>query len=83
VLPKFTGSLARLQSPLHKMLAWAIDPTRVERDDVAAAVTQFSEYQRGTATEAWTVEWPAFPMVAARVRDMLVSLDTDGFVSFG
>ncbi len=33
-------------------------------------------------TEAWTAE-PAFPAVARRVRDMLVALERDGFVSFG
>ncbi len=79
VLPKFTGSRARLQSPLHGVLAWAIDPGKTAREDVSAAITQFNA---GTAVEAWTVE-PAFPVVANRVRDMLVALERDGFVSFG
>ena len=82
VLPKFTGSRARLQSPLHGVLAWAIDPASTSRDDVGAAIVRFNAFYSGTAVEAWTVE-PVFSVVAARVRDMLVALERDGFVSFG
>ncbi|MDQ3657410.1 MAG: hypothetical protein M3457_20335 [Chloroflexota bacterium] len=86
VLPKFTGSRARLQSPLHGVLAWAIDPASTSREDVRAVAQQCEAYYAaihvGTAVEAWTVQ-PAFPVVAARVRDMLVALERDGFVSFG
>lgn len=84
VLPKFTGSRARLQSPLRKVLAWAIDPGKTTAADIDATVQEFIAYERGIDTEAW--EWPLdarFPTVAARVRDMLVALERDGFVSFG
>jgi hypothetical protein len=82
VLPKFSGSRARLQSPLHGVLAWAIDPARTGRDDVENATKRLLLYERGEAPEAWEVE-PTFPRVAERVRDMLVALERDGFVSFG
>lgn len=82
VLPKFTGSIARLRSPLHKVLAWAIEPTRTTTTDVNDAASQVNLFIQGKAEQAWTTT-PAFPVVAARVRDMLVTLETDGFVSFG
>lgn len=68
------------------MLAWAIDPGKTSREDVSAGITLFNAYYAsmyaGTAVEAWTLE-PTFPLVAGRVRDMLVALERDGFVSFG
>jgi hypothetical protein len=84
VLPKFSGSRARLQSPLHGVLAWAVDPHHTTREAVEEVVKLFNAYVIGAAnqTEAWTAE-PAFPAVARRVRDMLVALERDGFVSFG
>lgn len=84
VLPKFSGSRARLQSPLHGVLTWAVNPRQTTREDVNGAVALLNTYIRGEAgeSEGWTAE-PAFPAVAARVRDMLVALERDGFVSFG
>jgi len=84
VLPKFSGSRARLQSPLHGVLTWAVNPGHTSREDVAAAVALFNAYTKGEAagTEAWTSA-PVFPAVAVRVRDMLTALERDGFVSFG
>ncbi len=82
VLPKFNGSRARLQSPLQGVLAWAVDPHRTSSSDVSAVTALFNAFYAGTATDAWTGE-PAFPAVARRVRDMLVALERDGFVSFG
>ncbi len=83
VLPKFTGSKARLQSPLRKVLAWAIEPGATTSADIDAVAQQFLAYEMGKE-DSWN--WPpnaAFPLVAARVRDMLVALERDGFVSFG
>ena len=82
VLPKFNGSRARLQAPLHGVLTWALDPSRTSKPDVSAAIAQFTAFYAGTAVEAWTMK-PLFPRVAKRVRDMLVALERDGFVSFG
>ncbi len=82
VLPKFTGSWARLQSPLHGVLAWAIDPVQTSDADVERVVAEFNLFYGAKATDAWIVK-PAFPVVAARVRDMLIALERDGFVSFG
>jgi len=64
------------------VLAWAIDPGKTSRDDVTSVITQYNAFYAGTAAEAWTAT-PSSPVVAARVRDMLVSLERDGFVSFG
>lgn len=84
VLPKFTGSRARLQSPLHGVLAWAIAPAKISRDDVSAAVDLFNAFYENKSNQPWPeTTTPAFPTVAARVRDMLVALERDGFVSFG
>ena len=82
VLPKFTGSRARLQSPLRGVFAWALDPDRTGRTDIEAGAQGVLDYESGKQTEAWVVT-PVFPQVAARVRDMLVALERDGFVSFG
>lgn len=82
VLPKFTGSRARLQSPLHGVLTWAVHPASTSREDVSAAIVRINAFYAGTAVEAWPAK-PAFPVVAERVRDMLVALERDGFVSFG
>jgi len=59
-------------------------PHHTTREDVEAVVKLFNAYLIGAAdqTEVWTAE-PAFPAVARRVRDMLVALERDGFVSFG
>lgn len=64
------------------MFAWAIDPDQTSRDAVEYATRLLLLYERGEATEAWEME-PAFPRVAERVRDMLVALEREGFVSFG
>ena len=84
VLPKFSGSRARLQSPLLGVLTWAIDSRRTAREDVSAVTARYTAYVIGTAAEneVWTAD-PSFPAVARRVRDMLVALERDGFVSFG
>ena len=82
VLPKFSGSRARLQSPLHGVLAWAVDPARTSREDISNAVEGLMLYESGKAASAWEGD-AAFPRVAERVRDMLVALERDGFVSFG
>jgi hypothetical protein len=67
---------------MHGVLAWAVDPARTGRDDVARAVDGLMLYESGKASEAWEAD-AAFPRVAERVRDMLVALERDGFVSFG
>ncbi len=82
VLPKFSGSRARLQSPLHGVLTWAVDPARTSGEDVAKAVEGLMLYESGKAIDAWEGD-AIFPRVAERVRDMLVALERDGFVSFG
>lgn len=47
-------------------------------------MTEFTQYYQAKASEAWTMAAePTFPTVAGRVRDMLVALERDGFVSFG
>jgi hypothetical protein len=83
VLPKFSGSRARLRAPLFSLLAWALNPVNPESTlksvhqsfqaldvDAAAALTQFT-------SDAM------FPRVAARALHMLITLESDGFVAFG
>ena len=81
VLPKFTGSRSRLRSPLLSMLAWAIDP---ESPDVTGVTKRF-EAKAANPDTAPTVlaEGEAYPVTARRVLQMLDTLETDGFVSFG
>jgi 5-methylcytosine-specific restriction endonuclease McrBC GTP-binding regulatory subunit McrB len=83
VLPKFSGSRARLRSPLISVLAWAFYPgTAAEMRKIV--VTSFESLLgedlpnvEGFAAGA------AYPVVAGRVTRMLLTLEQDGFVSFG
>ena len=81
VLPKFTGSRSRLRSPLLSLLAWAIDPTVPPTKEV---VTSFETHMAGTSEVLREqVDAAALPQVASRALQMLETLETDGFVSFG
>ncbi|CAA9543186.1 MAG: 5-methylcytosine-specific restriction related enzyme [uncultured Thermomicrobiales bacterium] len=81
VLPKFTGSRSRLRAPLLSLLAWAIDPIAPDPEGVT---TRF-EASLSAAGIAPTVlvDGPRYPTVARRALQMLETLETDGFVSFG
>jgi hypothetical protein len=83
VLPKFNGSRARLLAPLRSLLAWTINP-----NDPAISLTHVQHWSNTLDVEHNTELSPfmansAFPITAARARQMLISLETDGFVSFG
>jgi 5-methylcytosine-specific restriction endonuclease McrBC GTP-binding regulatory subunit McrB len=81
VLPKFTGSRARLRSPLLSVLAWAVSPEAPDPKGVDAmfrAILDGADANRpALSTDAF------FPHVATRALQMLETLETDGFVSFG
>jgi hypothetical protein len=83
VLPKFTGSLARLRSPLLDVLTWAFYPANPVpmRKSVADSFRAFALDDH--ADIAGFVVDAAFPVVAGRVTQMLRTLETDGFVSSG
>ena len=81
VLPKFSGSRARLRSPLINVLAWAIDPVLPLPKEV---VTDLDTHLAGTSEALMTsVQGAAVPRVARRALDMLERVELDGFVSFG
>jgi hypothetical protein len=82
VLPNFTGSRARLRAPLLSLLAWTFSPT--DPASVRQSVQQRVESPDfdDTAVAAFTHD-AAFKAVATRATQMWITLDTDGFVSFG
>jgi len=81
VLPKFTGSRSRLRSPLLSLLAWAIDPAIPPTKET---VTSFETHMDGKSEALRArVEGAALTRVASRALQMLETLETDGFVSFG
>jgi hypothetical protein len=73
VLPKFSGSLARLRSPLTSLLAWAIKPMQPDVSGISALVQ----------AQSVSIDGATYPIVAKRAQQMLEALYTDGFVSFG
>ena len=81
VLPKFSGSRARLRSPLLSVLAWAIDPVTPDPYDVEK---RFEAHMANPANAPTVLtEGAVFSQVARRVLQMLATLERDGFVSFG
>jgi len=81
VLPKFTGSKSRLRTPLLSLLAWAIDPALPLTKDTVA---EFDSHLAATSeTLQKRVHDASLPSVAARALQLLETLETDGFVSFG
>lgn len=81
VLPKFSGSRARLRNPLISVLAWAIDPAQPLPKLV---VTELDTHLAGTSEALATlVQGAAVPRVARRSLEMLERVELDGFVSFG
>ncbi|MGI8484512.1 MAG: hypothetical protein ACR2OU_09625 [Thermomicrobiales bacterium] len=82
VLPKFSGSAARLERPLLDLLAWCVDPVRLPQQEIRAA-------QDGLGDRDWLGSSFAepnalhFPITGKRVMRMLDALATEGFASFG
>ena len=83
VLPKFSGSRARLRAPLLSLLAWTLDPSNpgpmqniVQQSFSTLALDNMDSVSAFTANAV-------FPTVARRTMQMLVTLENDGFVSFG
>jgi hypothetical protein len=81
VLPKFSGSLARLRSPLTSLLAWAINPENPDTDAISALL-QTQNAASGLTLNV-LIDGATYPIVAKRAHQMLEALYTDGFVSFG
>lgn len=82
VLPKFSGSAARLERPLLDLLAWCVDPVRLPQKEIRDA-------QDGLGDRDWLDSSYAepgalfFPLAGKRVLRMLDALATEGFASFG
>ena len=79
VLPKFTGSRARLEDPLRDVLLWAIDPGEV---DLPGNTELLGHWNAGAAIGG-VLQASSLHRTAKRVAEMLTALDRDGFVSFG
>jgi 5-methylcytosine-specific restriction endonuclease McrBC GTP-binding regulatory subunit McrB len=83
VLPKFSGSRARLRAPLLSLLAWTLYPANPE--PALSSVQQSFEaldLADVSALSDFTRD-AIFKVVAVRAMQMLVALEHDGFVSFG
>ena len=82
VLPKFSGSAARLERPLLDLLAWCVDSVRLPQEEIRDA-------QDGLDDRDWLDSSFAkpgelyFPITGKRVMRMLDALATEGFASFG
>lgn len=82
VLPKFSGSAARLERPLLDLLAWCVDPVRLPQKEIRDA-------QDGLGDRGWLESSYAepgalfFPLTGKRAMRMLDALATEGFASFG
>ena len=83
VLPKYSGSRARLRGPLLALLTWALHPENPELS-MKSVQEKFLALDSDDpiAIVAFT-EDAAFKPVAARTLQMLITLEQDGFVSFG
>jgi hypothetical protein len=82
VLPKFSGSRARLRGPLLSLLGWALNPASpISTTDVQRAFTALDIDDDGA--DARFIEDAAFPVTARRALQMLIALENDGFVAFG
>ncbi|HVL24815.1 MAG TPA: hypothetical protein VM450_12075 [Thermomicrobiales bacterium] len=81
VLPKFTGSRARLRTPLLSVLAWAVNPEAPEPKAINELLLTILEGEDANRPALSSDAF--FPHVATRALQMLETLETDGFVSFG
>ncbi|MEA2526529.1 MAG: hypothetical protein QOF73_3756, partial [Thermomicrobiales bacterium] len=83
VLPKFSGSRARLRAPLLSLLAWTLYPANPE-PALKSVQQSFTTLDLAdvTAITDFTCD-ASFKVVATRAMQMLVTLENDGFVSFG
>jgi hypothetical protein len=82
VMPKFHGSRGRLERPLHRLLAWCLDPDGPNEEEVTNALTQVGEDR--TVREAlseFDARW-RYRKTADRVIRLLESLRTEGFAAF-
>lgn len=82
VLPKFSGSAARLERPLLSVLAWCIDPARVPVDEVRKLAETVDNKDWGDRDLSALGPMP-LQETADRVKRMLDTLAVDGFASFG
>ncbi|MGC4190600.1 MAG: hypothetical protein QM589_05100 [Thermomicrobiales bacterium] len=82
VLPKFSGSVSRLERPLLQFLAWCLNP---DEPSHAAVRTAWDAVGEGTIQDHDLLGSGRafFPVMARRVARMLDTLAVDGFASFG
>jgi len=83
VLPKFSGSAARLERPLLDLLAWCVDPRRLPQKEIRQAFDSLGDDGWSASTHPVLAEGMMFPVTSKRVMRMLDTLAVEGFASFG
>jgi energy-coupling factor transporter ATP-binding protein EcfA2 len=83
VLPKFSGSAARLERPLLDLLAWCLDPGRLPQKEVRQVFDSLGDGGWSASTHPVLAEGMLFPITGKRVMRMLDTLAVEGFASFG
>lgn len=83
VLPKFSGSAARLERPLLDLLAWCVDPGRLPQKEIRQAFDSLGDDGWSASTHPVLAEGMMFPVTGKRVMRMLDTLAVEGFASFG
>jgi hypothetical protein len=83
VLPKFSGSAARLERPLLDLLAWCVNPNAPDQKEVRQAFDSLGDGGWSASTHPVLSEGMMFPVTGRRVMRMLDTLAVEGFASFG
>lgn len=76
VLPKLAGNRARLYQPMRELLQWCIEP------DAAAGAGAGAVPVPAASSAGISVENARYPRSAVKLKRMLETLETVGFVSF-
>ncbi len=84
VLPKMAGNRARLYQPLRELLQWCIDPATSTGGAISSGQVGASSASAAlpSSVVAISVESARYPRSATKLKRMLETLETVGFVSF-
>ncbi len=83
VFPKFSGSRARLRAPLLSLLAWTFYPANPEPALGRSSSRSWRSTLKTPPLSPIFIRDAPFKTVAARAAQMLITLESEGFVSFG
>ena len=91
VLPKFHGNLSKVEIPLRKILAWAINPIKwqeilntfqQENGRLKDKYRQLQEGPRAFLKEFIELNQITYPHTADKIARMIYQLYTTGYTSF-